>query len=382
MNLKFDRRDLLNIASQFDKVANAKATKLLPIMGTLLFEVNNNEVTVVAYNLELGARTTTLLDGLNTESGSFTVDSKTLIGCLNKIGTDSVDFEINEKYDKLVISSSNGRTKYDLTLLSAKDFPELPKVEDAKTAEIPKNAIVDGINRVLYAVNDSDNNLNFKGLNIVNEDGNLYFRAIDGYRLAEDKIVSGTKEDFSAIIDKSSAKFVKDIAAKSSNSDDDKIEVAVTDNHCLFKIDGIEIICRKYSNPDFAFANFIKGCEDNTVITVKKDDFIENINMILPIVTNTFKFPIKMNIDAVKQVITIDNSSDRGRGTTEFSPTSIEGKDLMIAFNATYLLDAVSNIAGDEITIKLHSGVSPVRIYSSDENNWALVLPMRIKNEI
>lgn len=55
MELIFEKDELLDAVSKFNRISDGK---LNPILGTTLFEVNKNEVTISATNIKIGASVT------------------------------------------------------------------------------------------------------------------------------------------------------------------------------------------------------------------------------------------------------------------------------------------------------------------------------------
>lgn len=374
MNISFDKSDLLKIATTLSKVANSKMN---PILGTLLFEINKNEVTITGYNLEMGAKTTTVLSGMNTDSGAFCIDVKLLIGILSKINTDNVLFDVDNS-NKIVISSENGRTKYDVTAFSAEDYPELPDEDNIQKITINKADFVNGIDCTLYSVSDDANNKKCYGLNIVNENNTIAFRGIDGYRLSEYITSSNVDEAFSTHITKDAAKFIRDIIAK-GKSDDENIEICIMDKHIFFSIDDFSIICRKIESVDYDFSVYKRNESKNkTIVEVDKNIFLDNIDMITPLIENSAKFPVILDINADNNSIKIENVAEKGKSKTEFTANSITGDDLKIGFNVSFLSDAIKNIDSDTAIIKFGSNIDMGEIYGN--KTFSIILPMRLKN--
>ena len=72
------------------------------------------------------------------------------------------------------------------------------------------------------------------------------------------------------------------------------------------------------------------------------------------------------------------NNPDIGDAREELD-VDYAGEKLSIAFNARYLMDAVSSLGSKEVRLSFQDGLSPVKLVPAEDNDTlAVVMPMRI----
>ncbi len=72
------------------------------------------------------------------------------------------------------------------------------------------------------------------------------------------------------------------------------------------------------------------------------------------------------------------NNPDIGDAREELD-VDYAGEKLSIAFNARYLMDAVSSLGSKEVRLSFQDGLSPVKLVPTEDNDTlAVVMPMRI----
>lgn len=369
MELIFNKDELLDAVSKFNRISDGK---LNPILGSTLFEVNKNEVTISATNTKIGVSTTLLTNNLNEECGSFAVETAMLLNCINKLKGD-VKIVLKEK---LQLSVSSGRTKYSLVASESDDFPEMQTIE-GDVVEFKTNDFVKGISSTLYCVaeqNDNPRKIEACCVNITAEGGTLSFKAMDGYRLSECNIpIDYSGDPFYAFIPKHSAKFVLDIASKCKN---ETIIITKSNKHALFIIGDYKITTNTMTANNFDFSNF-KNKKIETTVKVKSEDLCLAIEQTIPVIENSSKNPLKFNLD--KGAATISSVSTLGKSSSECH-IDIDGSSIEIALNSKYILEAIKNINSETIILKMQGANNPVEIYNADnDKNWSIVLPVRMR---
>ena len=87
-----------------------------------------------------------------------------------------------------------------------------------------------------------------------------------------------------------------------------------------------------------------------------------------------------VKLDIKENYVYVSAASESGN-VNESVIANLEGKDVSIAFNAKFLLDALKGTGDEYINIYLNGSISPcvIRPYSGDEYIY-LILPIRIAN--
>ena len=104
----------------------------LPILDNFLFEIENNELTVSASDLETTMRTKLNLDDSN-ESGKICLPAKMLLDILKNLPEQPCTFIVDKTTFGIEISYDNGKSK--MVGYNGEEYPKLPAIEKKKSLE-------------------------------------------------------------------------------------------------------------------------------------------------------------------------------------------------------------------------------------------------------
>lgn len=379
MEIVLLKHELNTVLSLFSRISNKGLAT--PILGSTLFAVNGNEVTLTCYNLEYGASIKLLTTNLNTERHSFCVDTSMLSSIVAKC-REEVRFKIDENSgiysNKLEVSSKS--SVYTVTTIGAGDYPDIPVLESGEFVSFEAEKFVNGIKHTLYCVGDDEDSAtkNFSGLNVLAENNTLYFRAVDGFRAVEYGVeIEKVPDPFYATIRRNVVKFLLDIANKAGT--EGNIMVGRNTRHITFEIGDYTIFSRLLERDKMDLTPFRNKKHSNTAV-IETAVLLEALEQVEPTIENVAKNPTKMVCN--ENNISLTTVSSLGKSQTSCQ-CEWEGSALTIGFNNRFFIETLKNIGCEKITIKFGGPISPIEIYDSEnQNSWALVLPMRLKNNI
>ena len=126
---------------------------------------------------------------------------------------------------------------------------------------------------------------------------------------------------------------------------------------------------------DFVSANKIYPASFETSVYVNKADIIESIERASIVVrwdkNNLVLFEINSN------GITIRANSEIGK-MEEFVRSQLDGKELHIAMNGKFIMDALKAVDSDKIKLSFNSPVSPFTVQAEEDSvSCYLIVPVR-----
>src|SRR5678810_76597 len=141
-----------SLLKQLQHIAGViNANTVLPILEDFLFEVEKNKLNVVATDLETVMRIQ--LDIEAKDSGKVCIPAKILIDSLKNIPDQPLSFNIDKNFS-VEITSDNG--KYKVMGENPDNFPKAPTPDDANDFTTTSAALLNGINKTLFAVSNDD----------------------------------------------------------------------------------------------------------------------------------------------------------------------------------------------------------------------------------
>jgi DNA polymerase-3 subunit beta len=367
-------------------VGQAVATRpTLPVLSHVLLQVQEGKLTMAATDLELfiaaGVAAKSLAD-----DGAMTVPARLFTDLVKSLPAERADLLLEDS----MLHLTCGPTEANIHGLDAWEFPSLP-VLDAKepVTIIDPGTLRQAINQVIIACADEETRPTLTGMFFRFEEDTLTLVSADGFRLAFRTVAlpSPVCEPISLIIPASALRSLSKLLAE------EEIDVFMyastgaegTDTRLVRfqlgakagsnegKITGIDLISVLI---DGAFPNYRAiipaGC--TTRVTLGTAELIRAVR------TSRLFASIEANIlhlEVGEDSLTLTaTSKEMGESVIELD-AQVEGPALTIAFNASFMLDALMALDADRVTIQLNGSSSPGLIRPSDTTDRLhVIMPM------
>jgi DNA polymerase-3 subunit beta len=253
------------------------------------------------------------------------------------------------------------------------EFPELPQVEKNKAITLKQSILKDIIRQTIFSVAAEETRPILTGELLQIKDQGLHMVSVDGYRVSYRKTcLSIENEQVEVVVP---GKTLGEISKILSSEEQEEVAIYFTDKHILFDLGDSIVVSRLLEGEFLKYEqSFSKDYE--TKIHVDRKSLLMSIERAALISREGKKNPIKIEIGNDQMVIT----SNTELGTAhEQLHVKMEGKDLLIAFNPKYLIEALKSIEDDEISIQFISSLSPciIQPVEGDEYKY-LILPIRL----
>ena len=368
--IKFSCEKVL-LQSAISVASRAVAAKSsIPALEGLLLHVGE-ALTVSGYNMQTGIRTTVPAEVSG--QGDIVLNARLFGDIIRRMSDDVVVFTAD---DKLTVHVSCGDADFDITGLSAADYPELPVVEDEYALSIQQKVLREMIDQTAFAVSTNEARPVHTGALFEVTDMGLNVVAVDGFRLAFrrepiERIQGGA---FSFVAPGSALNEVKNICGDT----EDLATVILGKRHLLFEIGATELICRRLEGE---FLDYRRAIPRNNPITViaETKDLTRSIDRVSVVISDKLKSPVRCRFEHDKIYL----SAKTGNGEAkDVCPVAGDGEALEIGFNNRYLMEALRYAPADTVRIELNTGVTPAIIVPTEgeENFLYMVLPVRLKS--
>ena len=354
---------LTKMVEPADRVAGRNSS--LPILSTILIIVSKGVLKVRATNLSLGVEFQTPVK--SELDGVAAVDGKVLFNFLNTLPkNEKVKLSLNETL--LLLNAGGNKTTIKTHLYE--DFPTLPSVSGVE-AVIPKNEFVRGVKNTSFAAAVSDIKPEIASVFISVDKNTLFFAATDSFRLAEKKELLKKPVEFPPIL--IPCKNINEITRILENTNED-ITLTINENQITITTADIYITSRIVSGsfPDY---KQIIPKEFSTEVVVLKQDLLNTLKgaNIFSDKFNQITFSINPN---KKKFECTAKNTDVGEysGIVE---AALSGDEVSITLNQRYLIESLSFIPQDSITLGFNgSGKAVVVRGVSDPSFTYLLMPM------
>jgi DNA polymerase-3 subunit beta len=377
VKILIQRSHLVQAIQNVHKAVSSKST--IPVLSGIKMAVDASGVRLTATDLEIGIETfipTHIEDEQIVqvmEPGAIVLSARIFADMVKKLPGQQVEMEVKQNY---LTTLRAGKTEANLHGLDHEEFPRLPQVMGNRVFSIPSEVLKDMIRQTAFAVATEEIRPVLTGVMFSLKNGVLKFVSTDSHRLAmrESMVEAPADLEFHNVI----------VPGKSLNElsrllpdKDVLVDVVVAENQLLVKTDKTQFYTRLIDGqyPDTSRiipTSFKTGIKLNTR---QLTDAIERTALIAKESENNV---VRFNIKQGHLEIT-SNSPDVGKITDEIHEIEVSGDDLLIAFNARYMIDALRVIDSQDILIEFTGSMSPFLIKLPDNPRYVhLVLPVRI----
>jgi DNA polymerase-3 subunit beta len=378
MELVVRKNDLLRELQLFQGIVERKNT--IPILANVLMEAKGDEVRFLATDLEVGLRSQCA--AAVAKGGALTLPAKKFYEIVKSLP--ETDIRIAE--DKGGVKVAADRFDSRMQTLPREDFPTLPEhsgTSGAPRATLPRSAIKEMVAKTAFAITGEDTRYFLNGALFVLRPDEMSLVATDGHRLALVTVARDGGEGAGGV--KNDADEVKAILPKKTLGElsrllqegDADIQYERGENHLFFDVGGRLLISRMIDGQFPAYERVIPKGNDKK-IEFERDRLINAVRRVA-LLSNERSRAVKFQIENGKVDVT-SSSPDLGEAK-ETLPVEFTGSPLQICFNAQYVLDFLSAVSTDVVSLELKDEVSqavmkPVGAEGYDYTY--VIMPMRV----
>jgi DNA polymerase-3 subunit beta len=369
MELVVRKNDLLRELQLFQGIVERKNT--IPILANVLMEAKGDEVRFLATDLEVGLRSR--CTAAVAKSGSLTLPAKKFYEIIKALP--ETDVRIAE--DKGGVKVAADRFDSRMQTLPREDFPTLPESAGAASATLSRASLKEMVAKTQFAITGEDTRYFLNGALFVLRPESMTLVATDGHRLAlvtvrrEGKPADG--DEIKAILPK---KTLGELSRLLMEGDGD-ISYERGENHLFFRVGDRLLISRMIDGQFPAYERVIPKGNDKRIEFER--DRLTNAVKRVALLSNERSRAVKFQIE--KGGVDVTSSSPDLGEAKETLPVEYAGSGMQICFNAQYVLDFLSAVSTDVVSLELKDEVSQavLRPVGADGYDYTyVIMPMRV----
>jgi DNA polymerase III subunit beta len=370
MELVARKNDLLRELQLFQGIVERKNT--IPILANVLMEAKGDQVSFLATDLEVGLRSKCA--AMVSKNGALTLPAKKFYEIIKSLP--ETDVRIAEEKGGVKVAADRFDSR--MQTLPREDFPTLPESGGAPTATLPRSALREMVAKTQFAITGEDTRYFLNGALFVLLPEKMSLVATDGHRLALVTVPRDAKskkdaDEVRAILPK---KTLGELARLLQEGDED-IRYERGENHLFFDVGGRLLISRMIDGQFPAYERVIPKGNDKHV-EFERDRLINAVRRVA-LLSNERSRAVKIQIDRGKVDVT-SSSPDLGEAK-ETLPVEYADAPLQICFNAQYVLDFLSAVATDVVSLDLKDEVSQAVMKPVGAEGYEytyVIMPMRV----
>lgn len=351
----------------------------MPVLSHFLLNASGNDSYIVATDLETSLKEPLYIE-VETE-GKRCIPARKLFEIVKEADED-LSFEssaLGGGDQWLEVKSGNSNFK--LACLPPDEFPAWPELGEAEDILVEAETLLDMIEKTIYSAGDTDYKYTLNGLlfHLKPDKGRLRLVGTDGHRLAavSKQVETEVKEEKQLVVSKKAVSEVRRLLgrAESVRQAHDEIRISMGKNHALFSVGNVQFLTRRIEGTYPDYERVIPKANGKKV-SIERDAFMKALNRVSVMSKETSH---AVRLDLAENLITLSSSDPNlGKAKDEVA-ADYKGDELVVAFNARYLLDALKVMTSEKVILELEDPLSPTLLIDEKDREWKyVVMPIRI----
>jgi DNA polymerase-3 subunit beta len=344
----------------------------IPVLDNFLFDLNENQLKITASDIE--TTMTSNMEVESTDQGRFLLPAKLLYETVKSLPTQPLTFMFDEDHRMEIITSSG---KYSFSYMDADDYPTPVEMEEAENITIPSGVLSEAISKTIFAAGTDDLRPALTGTLFELSPEKLNFVATDAH-----KLVKYEREDLKAnkesefIMPKKPLQILKNYL---SGIEED-VNIEYDDRNAKFTFGNMELLSRLINGKYPPYRSVIPT-ENPNVLIIDRQKLLDAVKRI-SIFANQATHLIRLQMAGTELKIFAEDLDFSNRGEERLS-CNYQGDDLEIGFNSKFLIEMLSNLESDEISLNMSLPNRAALIHPEDgleegEKITMLVMPLMI----
>jgi len=365
MKLSIARSELLEALNIVSKGMSARST--LPILSGIYVDASEGRLLLQSTDLEVSVRHAS--PALIEQEGQTVIPGKLLADIVRSLPEAAVTIE----KDKDVVSVHCQQSSFTVRTLNPADFPRFPDLSIEKSVELPADILASMVKRVARAVSRDETRAVLTGVLFIIEGPSLRLVATDSYRLATANrlLDEPVGEDIEAVVPGRALEEATKLAPAGG-----KVRLGLSENQIVFEFGETTFVTRRVEGSFPNWRTLIPKESESNVIVSTEEMLAAVKRVSLMALHNT---PLRVAVQSEDQTLSLSATTQDVGDASEDLMVKVDGKDVEIAFNHTFLIDGLSSIPTEETLIEIQSALKPGLLKSVGEEEYLyLLMPVRL----
>lgn len=375
MKIVSDVKEFQRAISVCSRAINSKST--LNMHDCVLIDARNGRISMTASDSDFVIETE--IEGTIEESGRIVLEAdyldkviKSLSSDKDEKGVTDVRIETKENYRTIITSGSSKNTT--LPGRDGAEFSVLPAIDRTDSLTISEFSLRQIINQTIFSINSNESNV-LMSSECFEIDGNvLKVASLDGKRISIRKIVlRDTYGNRKLIIP---GKVLNEISRILHDDTEKDVVISISENRIVFDFEKTTVVSQLVDGTYFDVDQMIVT-DYETKILVKREALIAGLERARIFVRDGDSKPViltikdgTMNIRVTSAVGSTDDNIDIEKS----------GKDIVIGFNAKFLIEALRAVDDETVSIDFVNSKAPCYLRNDDDTYVYMVLPINFVN--
>ncbi|HZC23666.1 MAG TPA: DNA polymerase III subunit beta [Candidatus Binatia bacterium] len=365
-----NRKELLRELALTQTVREAKTT--VPILSCLLIQVDHNQLTILATDLDQSIRT--ICPVTKASPGTIAMPGKKAFDYLKLLEGDEISFVgLDNNWTQIRC----GRSKTKIVGMEPKNYPKIPEFSAKAEARVPVATLKALIGRVQFAISNQESRYTLNGALLTIAPDSVTMVATDGFRLSfakSNETVAGLTSPKNYLV---SLAGLKTLSFLLTNTEEEFVDFGCEDNTLFFRIGSRVLTVRRMTGQFPSYQQIMPQSASKKIeVSVKElGAAIQRVAQFADERSSIIRFSLAEN------TLRISSSSTESGESEEVMPITYSGESLAVGMNANFALDPLKVLGTAEVRLEMNGPTNVVEFRPVTEDNSieyrGLVMPAR-----
>ncbi len=363
---------LLKSLQSISGVLNASNT--LPILDDFLFDLKGDQLVITASDLDTTVRVNVPLSRAE-EEGAVTIPARILMETLKTFPEVPLQFTIDTNSQVVEIMAGEG--KFKLAGHNAEEFPKIPVMEETNTVVVPSEVIAKAISKTIFATGSDDFRQAMTGVFCQWSPEDLVFVGTDAHKLVRYRRTDAKSDNAASfILPKKPLNQLKNLLSHTESD----VRVEYNQANAAFSFENFHLVCRLIDGRYPNYEAVIPKDNPNRLL-IERIPFLNSLRRVA-IYANQSTHQVRLKVTGQEMVLSAEDI-DFANEAKERLNCQYEGEDMEIGFNSKFLVEMVSNLDTNEVSLEMsepnRAGILlPVNSENPSEDILMLVMPVML----
>jgi DNA polymerase-3 subunit beta len=365
MKLSVTKESLLEALQRVQNVVAARTT--IPVLGNVLIKADEEGLSFTTTDLEVSVRCRA--EATIEKNGATTLPVKKLLSIVRELPDKEISLDVDDGH---VTTLKCEAAFFKIIGMSQEEFPTLPKEEGKSAYAMDQGAFREMLRKTAYAASTDETRYVLNGVLLSFKSGKLTMVATDGRRLAlvEYEVEFPKEAEMDLIVP---TKAVHELLH--TLKDEGAMKIHASGTQILFEFDGVVISSKLIDGTYPNFRQVIPSeCEER--VTIERESFLNAVKRVSLLATER---STATKLHFAKNKLTVSSNSPDVGEARESMPIKYSGKELKIAFNPDYVVEALRSLGNDEVFFEFTDDMSP-GVLKCDIPFLYVLMPMRLND--
>jgi DNA polymerase-3 subunit beta len=374
MKIVVPKKNLLRLLQRCQGVADKKST--MPVLANVLLSAHDGMLQVAATDLYISVSGS--IEAEIEREGSVAIPARDVFNRVKHMPEGPIEIEVSDTAATVIQSGSSAR-RYTLHGLPGDDFPRLPiPNDDSSTMDLPINILQRLIARTHFSISHDETRAHLNSALLECDADIVRMVTTDGHRLSKMEIkVENLGGSTTMLIPlKAILELRKLMDEVTEDRETTTIAVSQSGPNAFFTLRGMQFSVKLIDAQFPPYEAVIPAMTDRAVRTPR--GALADALKAVSLAANERTGGVRLGV--VDNSLRISSESPESGNGFDQVPVEYDGPEISVGFNAHYLLDVLTSIDDEEVTLGLSGELDPAVLRPATESDHyiAVVMPMRI----